>query len=297
MAGVLRPAPGGTAVVLGGGGLLGAVQVGMVRALEEAGVRPDVVLGTSVGAINGAVLAAVPPGEATRRLHDLWRSPDAAAVFGSGTVARLRELARTGTAVHSPEPLRDALRAELDDLRIEDLPVRFQCCAARIEDAAEQWFTDGPVVDAVLASSAVPGLLPPVERDGRHYLDGGLVNSIPLGRAVELGAQRVFVLQVGRIEQPLRAPRRPWEVAAVAFEIARRHRFARDLAEVPDGVEVHVLPAGEGAAPRWDSVEALRYRDAGAIGRRIEAAHRATAEYLRCAGIGRVPAGSAEQGA
>jgi NTE family protein len=267
-------------VVLGGGGLLGAVQVGMMRALEEARVHPDLVLGTSIGAINGAVLAASPPGEAAERLERLWRSPDTLAVFQTGTVSRLRELARTGTAVHSPQPLRDALTAQLGTRRIEDLPVPFQCCAARIEDAAEEWFVDGPVVDAVLASSAVPGLLPPVERDGHHYLDGGLVNSIPLGRAVELGARRVFVLQVGRIEQPLRAPQRPWEVAAVAFEIARRHRFARDLTSVPEGVEVHVLPAGEGAAPRWDSVESLRYRDTGRIGRRIAEAYRATSEYL-----------------
>lgn len=271
---------GCTAVVLGGGGLLGAVQVGMVRALEDAGVRPGLVLGTSVGAMNGAVFAAVPVGEAADRLDALWKSPDAQAVFGAGTVRRLRELARSGTAAHSPAPLRRALTAQLGDRRIEDLPVRFQCCAARIEDAAEHWFDRGPLVDAVLASSAVPGLLPPVERDGHHYLDGGLVNSIPLGRAVELGATRVFVLQVGRIEQPLRPPRRPWEVAAVAFEIARRHRFARDLTAVPDGVEVHVLPAGDGAAPRWDSREALRYRDVAGIGRRIEAAHRASTEYL-----------------
>jgi NTE family protein len=270
----------GTAVVLGGGGVLGAVQVGMLRALLDAGIRPDLVVGTSVGAINGAVLAARPAGEVADRLEELWRSPDAAEVFAAGTVARLRELARTRTAAHSAAPLRRALRAQLGDLRIEDLPVPFQCCAARIEDAAEHWFDRGPVVDAVLASAAVPGLLPPVTIDGRHYLDGGLVDSIPLGRAVELGARRVFVLQVGRIEQRLDLPRNPWEVAVVAFEIARRHRFARDMSTVPDGVEVHVLPAGEGAAPRWNSREALRYRDVSGIGRRIDGAYRASVAYL-----------------
>jgi NTE family protein len=118
---------------------------------------------------------------------------------------------------------------------------------------------------------------------GRHYLDGGLVNSIPLGRAVELGAHRIFVLQVGRIDTPLRPPRRPWEVAMVAFEISRRYRFARDLSEVPGGVEVHVLPAGAGAAPRWDSRGALRYRDVDGIERRIETARQAAAEYLKTA--------------
>ena len=262
--------------------MLGAVQVGQIRALLDAGVRPGLVVGTSVGAMNGAVLAAFDPSEAADRLEAVWRSPDAAAVFAAGPVARVRELARTGAA-HSAEPMRRALVAQLGDRLIEDLPVRFQCCASCIEDAAEYWFDRGPVVDAVLASAAVPGLLPPVEIDGRHYLDGGLVNTIPLGRAVELGAQRIFVLHVGRIDTPLRPPRRPWEVAMVAFEISRRHRFARDLADVPEGVEVHVLPAGAGAAPRWDSREILRYRDMSGIARRIETARTAAAEYLRTA--------------
>jgi NTE family protein len=270
----------GTAVVLGGGGVLGAVQVGMLRALLDAGVRPDLVLGTSVGAINGAVLAAVQAEEVADRLETLWRSPEAAEVFAAGTVARLRELARSRTAAHSAAPLRHALVAQLGDRRIEDLPVPFRCCAASIEDAAEHWFDRGPAVPAVLASAAVPGLLPPVEVGGRHYLDGGLVDSIPLGRAVELGARRVFVLQVGRIEQRLEPPRNPWEVAVVAFEIARRHRFARDMSAVPADVEVHVLPAGEGAAPRWNSREALRYRNVAGIGRRIEGAYRASADHL-----------------
>jgi NTE family protein len=271
---------GGTAVVLGGGGVLGAVQVGMVRALVEAGVRPDLVVGTSVGALNGAVLAALPPDEVADRLEEAWGSPDARALFAAGNLARLRKFARSGVAAHSAAPLRRMATAVLGERRIEDLAVPFSCCAAGIEDAAEHWFDRGPVVEAVLASAAVPGLLPPAVVDGRHYLDGGLVNSIPLGRAVELGADRVIVLQVGRIDQPLRPPRRPWEVAMVAFEIARRHRYARDLAAVPDDVEVHVLPTGAGA-PRWDSREALRYRSTAGADARIAAAYRASADYLR----------------
>jgi NTE family protein len=278
---------GGTAIVLGGGGVLGAVQAGMLRALLEFGVQPDLVVGTSVGALNGAVLAALPRDEVADRLEALWLSPEAQSLFAAGTVRRLRTLAHSGVAAHSPEPLRRAASTVLGGWRIEDLPVRFTCCAASIEDAAEHWFEHGPAVDAVLASAAVPGLLPPAVVEGRHYLDGGLVNSIPLGRAVELGAERVFVLHVGRVDQPLRPPRRPWEVGLVAFEIARRHRYARDLAAVPGGVEVHVLPAGEGGAPRWDSRAALRYRATTASADRIDAAYRASKDYLRsCLGTG-----------
>ncbi|RYE74524.1 MAG: patatin-like phospholipase family protein, partial [Myxococcales bacterium] len=109
-----------------------------------------------------------------------------------------------------------------------------------------------------------------------HYLDGGIVNSIPLGRAVELGADRIFVLQVGRVDRPLAPPRRPWEVARVSFEIARRHRFAREMSEVPDGVDVHVLPAG--GSTRDDSP--MAYRDASLVRDRIATAYRLSAEYL-----------------
>jgi NTE family protein len=132
-------------------------------------------------------------------------------------------------------------------------------------------------VDAVIASAAVPGLLAPAVVDGQHYLDGGIVNSIPLGRAVAAGAERVFVLQVGRIDRPLRPPRRPWDVARVSFEIARRHRFHRELAEVPDGVAVHVLPTGGGSA-KDDSL--LAYRRFGTVRARIDAAYAASSDYL-----------------
>jgi len=269
-----------TAFVLGGGGLLGANEVGMLRALLERGVAPDLVVGTSVGAVNGAAVAADPTLGAIDALAEAWHGLAGSDVYGGGALQRARHFARTRTHVHSNEPLRRLLVDRLGDRRIEELPVRFQCVAACIERAAEHWFTEGPVVDAVLASSAVPGVLPPVLIGDEHFLDGGLVNSIPVGRAVQLGAERVFVLQVGRIDRPLQAPTKPWEVASVAFEIARRHRFAREMADLPPAVEVHVLPTGAEEPPRTADLSALRYRDFAAVERRIEQAYTATSDYL-----------------
>lgn len=263
--------------VLGGGGVLGAVEVGMVRALYEAGIHPDLVVGTSVGALNGVVLAAAPVDEAVDRLTELWSSTAAKEVFRASVARQVGQFVRTGTHAHSAAPLR-ALLAPLDGLTFADLPRTFQCCAASIERAAEQWFKEGPLVDAVIASCAVPGLLPPVRIGNEHYLDGGLVNSIPVGRAIELGADQVFVLQIGRIERPLQAPTKPWEVAMVAFEIARRHRFARDMAALPDDTEVHVLPTGLSEAA--DKTNPLAYRSFGLIERRIDSAYRASTDYL-----------------
>ncbi|GAB3815358.1 patatin-like phospholipase family protein [Micromonospora zhanjiangensis] len=268
---------GPVAFVLGGGGVLGAVEVGMLRALFRAGITPDLVLGTSIGAVNGALVAADPTEAVTRRLVRLWASPEASEVYGDSMARQLRRFA-TRTHLHSPRPLRRLLETELGaQTTFAELRVPFRCCAANIERAAEYWFADGPVVDAVLASASVPGLLPPMRIDGQHYIDGGIVNSIPIGEAVRLGARRVFVLQVGRIERQLSPPRRPWEIASVAFEIARRHRFFRELADLPDDVEVHVLPTG-GLDPRDDSPWA--YRDLAAVGRRISRAYTASRSYL-----------------
>lgn len=252
----------------------------MLSALTDAGVHPDVVVGTSIGAINGALYAAYPPGDAVERLERLWTSEATSTVFSTSALQRVGTIARNWTHTHPVEPLRDLLRAEVDDLCIEDLPLPFQCVAASIQRASEHWFTEGPLVDALLASSAIPGLLPPAQIGDEHFVDGGLVHSIPLGRAVALGARTIYVLQVGRIERPLEPPKRPWEVAAVSFEIARRHRFAAELAAAPNHVDVHVLPTGDPEPPRYADASALRYRDTSRVPERIRLAYRATAHYL-----------------
>ncbi|MCZ2860556.1 patatin-like phospholipase family protein [Blastococcus sp. VKM Ac-2987] len=274
------PGGGGTAFVLGGGGVLGAAEVGMLHALFERGIRPDLVVGTSVGAINGALVAADPTPGGVERLRGVWAELTSRGVFAGSMLSRVGTLVRTRTHVHAREPLRDLLTEHLPVHTFGELQVPFQCVAASIERAAEHWFTDGGLVDAVLASCAVPGLLPPVELDGEHYLDGGLVHSIPVGRAVALGAGTIYVLHVGRIDRPLRPPTRPWEVALVAFEIARRHRFAADLAALPDGVTVHVLPSGEQAAPSAGDLRSLRYRDFSGVTDRIDRAHAAAGAHL-----------------
>ncbi|WP_456599275.1 patatin-like phospholipase family protein [Blastococcus sp. SYSU DS0616] len=271
---------GGTAFVLGGGGVLGAAEVGMLEALFEHGIRPDLIVGTSVGAINGALVAADPTPAAVGRMRAVWEELASEGVLAGSVLARVGTLVRTRTHLHPREPLRDLLARHLPVETFGELRVPFQCVAASIERAAEHWFSDGPLVPAVLASCAVPGLLPPVELDGEHYLDGGLVHSIPVGRAVALGADTIYVLHVGRIDRPLRPPTRPWEVATVAFEIARRHRFAADLAALPPGVTLHVLPSGEQAEPSAGDLRNLRYRDFSGVRSRIDRARDAALEHL-----------------
>ncbi len=266
-----------TAYVLGGGGILGTTQVGMLRALAEHGVRPDLVLGTSIGALNGAFVAADPSPAGAQRLAEVWQAVRSEGAFLENPVRQAARVARYRTHLLSNAPLRSIIDRRLPVDRIEDLPVAFQCVAASIERADSRWFDAGPVTDAVVASCSVPGLFPPVVIDGEHYLDGGLVHSIPVGRALELGATEIYVLQVGRVEQPLRPPRRPWEVATVAFEISRRHRFVHEMASVPGDIPLHLLPSGAPTSPNLS----LGYGRSGRMSERMEQAYVASTAYLQ----------------
>ena len=238
-----------TAFVLGGGGLLGAHEVGMLRALSERWHRTRRdrghvdrrhqrrVRGCRPGGRGGP---AAPDVAGRSRCGRRSAGPCGAARCGWRVRARIcTRWTRSATccAACFPRPTS----------RTSKLP--FHCVAASIERAQARWFSSGPIVPAVLASCAVPGLLPPVEIDGEHFFDGGLVHSIPVGRAVALGASTIYVLHVGRIERPLTVPRRPWEVGLVAFEIARRHRFHEEMATLPADVTGPRASRGDGPAP------------------------------------------------
>ena len=271
------------AFVLGGGGILGAHEVGMLRALAESSIDADVILGTSVGAINGALFAADPTVVGVERLSELWADSSFAELSTGSVLRRVATLARTGTHLQSLTEVRKRLAEALPVGRVEELELPFQCVAASIERAAEHWFEEGDLADVVLASCAVPGILPPVKIGGEHFIDGGIVNSIPVARAVALGATTIYVLQVGRLEKPLAPPRWPWEVGLVAFEVARRHRFASDLSSLPGGVELHVLPTGGSVAPAYNDLSGqLRVRRiARTVQQQIDSSYEASLQYLR----------------
>jgi len=268
------------AFVLGGGGHLGAAEVGMLHALLEHGMRPDLIVGTSVGALHGAVVADDPSVASVQKLETAWRELASLGVLGSSWFTDATILLRTRTHMRSSDPLRRLATRFLGAETFEELAVPFQCVAACIERSAEHWFERGPLVEAILASSAVPGIMPPVRINGEHFIDGGLVNSVPLDRAIALGAAEIFVLHVGRLDQPLSVPRRLRDVAMVAFEIARRNRFVRDLSNVPHGVSVHVLPTGDPSPLAYNDFAQLRYRSLRGSDRRIAWAYAATEAYL-----------------
>jgi len=261
-----------TAFVLSGGGNMGALQVGMLRALLERRIRPALVLGCSVGALNGAAIAAEPTLAMVGRLQDLWLDLEDKDVLPGGLLPTTVQLARKGVALHTNTALRGLIEGVLTDRSFADLAVPFQCVATDLEAAKEVWFSEGPLVDAILASAALPAVLPPVEIDGVRYLDGAIVNDVPVTRAVELGATTIYVLHTGTFDRPRPEPRRPFDMALHAYWIARRARFQRDLALIPPDVEVVILPTGD--------PQAVRFNDLTQSAALIDTAYRASVAVL-----------------
>jgi NTE family protein len=183
------------------------------------------------------------------------------------------QLLRKGASLHSNEGLRDGLERLLGAGRtFDELELPFQCVAADVEDALERWFDDGDLVTAILASAALPAVYPPVTIDGRRYVDGGVIDNVPISRAVELGCRTIYVLQLGPHGRPDVEIRRPLDGALLAYWIARNTRFARDLATLPPKVEAVVLPPGR----RPD----LKYDDFGQTDELVAQGYENTTKFL-----------------
>lgn len=239
-------------LVLSGGGNLGAIQIGMLRALTEREIVPDVVLGCSVGALNGAAYALAPTLAGVSRLEEHW-STTSYTLMPSSRLPSVVQLIRKGESLHSNAGLREGLEVLYGPgRRFEDAAIPFECVAAEVDGAAERWFAEGFLVPAILASAALPAVFPPVVIDGKRYVDGGVLNNVPISRAVELGCREIYVLHVGAHGRPDAEIRRPIDAALQAYWVARNSRFARDLAGLPDGVEAVILPPGQRPDLRYD---------------------------------------------
>ncbi len=261
-----------TAWVLGGGGNLGSIQVGMLRALIDRGERPDLVLGCSVGSLNGLAMAADPSPDGVEALREIWLDIDGEEIFPSGRISGPWQLLKRAPSLYGNEGLQALIERCSPHDRIEDFPIPFQCVATDLHTGRARWFDSGPVVDAVLASTALPAAFPPVEIGSDLYIDGAVVDNVPFTRALHLGFDRVVVLHVGNFERPRPTPRRPLDVLLQSFSISRNARFEADMSRVPDDVELVVLPGIDPGA--------VRRNDFTRSSELIERAHASTAAYL-----------------
>ncbi len=239
-----EPARPRTAFVLAGGGSRGAVQVGMLSELIRRDIRADRVFGASVGAINGAAYAGNPTPEGVERMAEIWRRVKGTDIFPRGTFDGPWAFLQKRAAVHANTGLRAIIEAGIDFEMLEDAVIPIEVVTTSLTDGRERWIGHGPAVEAILASSAIPSIFPAVTIDGDDLVDGGVVNNVPISRAIAAGCERIYVLLCGPLHYHPRRPTRPAEAALTAFFVAIHARFVRELATLPPGVEVIVFSGG-----------------------------------------------------
>jgi NTE family protein len=230
-------------VVFSGGGSLGAAQVGAIQALFEAGIVPDAVVGCSIGAINAAYVAMNPTTEGMISLETLWRSMSRREVFPNGRFTVARRLASRANYLYSPEGMRAVLAqcVPLDDLSQTAIPCHV--VTTDLIGGEPTWWTHGNPIDVLNASACLPGLFPPVELEGRLYVDGGVSCPVPTQYALDLGAARVWVLNVAREFHGWSSEKMSaLDVLLESFAISRSH-LGRYAPVVAPGQQIVTLPS------------------------------------------------------
>jgi predicted acylesterase/phospholipase RssA len=281
---------GYTAFVLSGGGARGALQVGAVRALLEVGIQPDVLIGTSIGAWNASVLARFPFDEALARMTGAWRQsqpaqillgresgssmPPHQALTGVLMLSAIRRVTQGYPSLYSDTGQKRLIADLLDDVTFEELRLPLRVIASDLIYARHKVFDSGPVAPTVLASSAIPGIFPPVQIGASVYVDGGALDNTSLELALKLGARRIFLLDVGYdatnddpafwaravtrnrherhhervVDKPRESTMHP--LAAVlerTIQVMSAYQRDRAVSRVPPGIEMNVLRLSTGS--------------------------------------------------
>ncbi|MGW0946194.1 patatin-like phospholipase family protein [Streptomyces sp. NPDC002623] len=244
----LNSLPRPVAVVVGAGGVLGAAHVGVGYALEQRGFVPDMIIGTSVGALNGAI-AAAHPHSAAPWLDHVWTQLRRRHVYPLGYLS-------SRASVFTDRGLRRLIAGAGLPSRIEQLSVPFTAVAMDLVTGAPVLLDHGDLESALLASAAIPGMLPPVEREGRTLVDGGVIAYVPVLAARQAGAASVVVVSTGPESSPLSPTFSRRSAAAIASRaglLLLHHQIERDLHEVSEHIPTVVLPTGVEAWPApWD---------------------------------------------
>lgn len=233
-----------TAFVLSGGVSLGALQAGLLRGLYEQGITADLLVGTSAGALNAAFVAARPQVAATaRELARIWSDLRREDAFPVSVRTLVGGFCGTRDHLVPDHALRRLVARYLAFEDLADAPTPLHVVAYDVVARREILLSEGCALDAITASASIPGVFPPVRFDGRHLIDGGVVNNTPISHAVDLGAERVYVLPTQCGPRPIGRPRGAIDAAIQALSSLADARLTADLARYASEVELIVLPA------------------------------------------------------
>jgi len=239
----MSPPSDRVAFVLSGGASLGAVQVGMLYALYERGMVPQLIVGTSVGAVNGAFIASRPQTvETATALADIWHNVRRGQIFPLNPVSGLLGFLGSRDHLVPGSGLRKLLVAHSQHQLLEQMPIEFHVVAVDVVTGEELLLSRGSAIDAVMASAAIPAVLPPVAWENRTLMDGGVANNTPISHALQLGARVIYVLSSGHscaLEQP---PSSALGIALHALTLLTQSRLVADVELHRDHAKLVVLP-------------------------------------------------------
>lgn len=231
-----------TAFVLAGGGSLGAVQVGMLKALARAGIAPDFVVGASVGAINGACYAASPDIAGVERLENIWLRLRSADVFPFSLLDTALCLLGRRSHLARPHRLNALVESELPFRRLEDARIPCHVVATDALDGSEVVLSSGDAAPALLASAAIPAVFPPVVVEDRALIDGGIASNTPIAAAYALGARRIVVLPTGTPCALAAPPRGAMASGLHALNLLSMRQLLADIDRFAERCELQVVP-------------------------------------------------------
>jgi NTE family protein len=238
-----RPRKPTVAFVLSGGASLGAIQVGMLRALYEREISPDMIVGTSAGALNGAYIASRAQTPATAdALGEIWRSLRRGQVFPLNPLTGLFGFMGARDHLVPSSGLERLLERHIEPVQLEEMPIPLHVVAVDVISGEELRLSQGPVADAVLASAAIPGVLPPIRWGDRMLMDGGVANNTPISHAIQLGAERIYVLPTGRACALDEAPPSALAMALHAISLLTDRRLIEDIERHRSDAHLIVLP-------------------------------------------------------
>jgi NTE family protein len=262
-----------TAFVFAGGSSLGAIQVGMLKTLVAAGYKADMVVGSSVGAINAAWFAGNPTSDGVAKLEAIWRGIRRSDIFPTHPIGSLLGLfSRRGYLVDSAALAR-LIERHLPYANLEEARLPVHIVATDMLEGIEIRLSRGPAARALLASSAIPGVFPAVRMGGRHVVDGGVANHTPISAAVELGATRLVILPTGYSCALQAPPRHAIATALHALNILIAHQLSAAIRRYRSAVDIVVVPP---LCP----LGVLPY-DFKSVGALIDRAQRSTEAWLR----------------
>lgn len=270
------------AFVLAGGASLGAVEVGMLRALYERAIVPDFVVATSAGALNAAFIASRPQTvETANALAEVWRGLRRGQVFPVNLVTGLLGFLGAGDHLVPDSAMRRLITRHIEHDRLEQMPLEMHVIAVDVITGEEVRLSRGSAVDAVMASAAIPAVLPAVTWEGHEMMDGGVANNTPISHAVELGATEVYVLPTGNACALEESPHGALAMALHALSLLTQRRLIDDIDSHKDRTKLVVLPP-----PCPLSVQPIDFGHADVL---IERAYADACEFLDGGGATRPP--------